>query len=42
MEMEYDQMTDVLNIYDKYHPALYKEFVFIEENIIISRTNYCF
>ena len=39
--MQYYFETDVPNIHDKYHPALYKDFVFIEENVkdlTISRT----
>ena len=39
--MENNLNTDVPNIHYKYHPALYKGFVFIEENvkkITISRT----
>ena len=31
--MEHNLETDVPNIHDKYHPALYKGFVFIEENV---------
>ena len=31
--MEHDLKTDVPNIHDKYHQALYKDFVFIEENV---------
>ena len=26
MEMEYDSMTDISNIYAKYRPAIYKDF----------------
>ena len=43
--MENDLETDVPNIHEKYHPALYKDFVFIEENVKnlkISKQNYCF
>ena len=39
--MEHNLETDVPNIHDKYHPALYKDFVFIKENVktlTISRT----
>ena len=39
--MEHNLETDVPNIHEKYHPALYKDFVFIEENVknlTISRT----
>ena len=31
--MEYNLKTDVSNIYDKYYLALYKDFVFIEDNV---------
>ena len=31
--MEHNLNTDVSNIYDKYYPSLYKDFVFIEENV---------
>ena len=31
--MEHSLKTDVPNIHDKYHLALYKDFVFIEENV---------
>ena len=43
--MEYNLETNVPNIHAKYHPALYKGFVFIEENVkksTISRTNLLF
>ena len=43
--MEHNLETDVPNIHDKYHPALYKDFVFIEENVknlTISRTKLLF
>ena len=33
MEMEYDSMTDILNINTKYRPAIYKDFHIIKENI---------
>ena len=32
-KMEYNLETNVPNIHAKYHPALYKGFVFIEENV---------
>ena len=32
-------MTDVSNIYAKYHPALYKDFDVIEENVKKLTTN---
>ena len=38
-EMEHNLMTDVSNIYTKYHPALFKDFGFIEENIKILTKN---
>ena len=31
--MEYNLETNVPNIHANYHPALYKGFVFIEENV---------
>ena len=31
MEMEYNSMTDISNIYAKYHPAIYKDFHIIKE-----------
>ena len=34
-EMEHNLMTDVSNLHTKYHPALFKDFGFIEENIKI-------
>ena len=43
--MEYNLKTDVPNIHDKYHPNLYKDFVFIEENVrnlTIGRTKLLF
>ena len=33
MEMEYDSMTDISNIYAKYRPAIYKDFHIIKENV---------
>ena len=44
-KIEYNLKIDVPNIHDKYHPNLYKDFVFIEENVNnlkISKQNYCF
>ena len=32
-------MTDVSNIYAKYHPALYKDFYIIKENVKNLTTN---
>ena len=32
-KMEHNLKTNVPNIYDKYHPALFKDFVFIKENV---------
>ena len=43
--MEYILETNVPNIHDKYHPAHYKGFIFIEENgknLKISRTKLLF
>ena len=43
--MEYNLETNVPNIHAKYHPTLYKGFVFIEENVrhfTISRTKLLF
>ena len=43
--MEHNLETDVPKIHDKYYPAIYKDFVFIEEkvkNLKISKQNYCF
>ena len=43
--MEYNLETNVPNIHAKYHQALYKDFVFMEENVNnlkISKQNYCF
>ena len=31
--MEYDSMTDISNIYAKYHPPIYKDFHIIKENV---------
>ena len=31
--MEYNLKTDVSNICDKYYSAIYKDFVFIEDNM---------
>ena len=42
--MEHNLKADVTNIHEKCHPVLYKDSVFIEENIkklTISRTNDC-
>ena len=39
MEMEYNQMTDVSNIYAKYHTVLYKDFHIIKENVKNLTTN---
>ena len=39
MEMEYNSMTDVSNIYVKYYPALYKDFRIIKENVKYLTTN---
>ena len=33
MEMKYNSMTDISNIYAKYHPAIYKDFHIIKENV---------
>ena len=44
-KIEHNLKTDVPNIHDKYHPNLYKDFVFIEENVNnlkISKQNYWF
>ena len=44
-KIEYILKTDVPNIHDKNHPALYKNFVFIEENgknLTISKTKLLF
>ena len=44
-KMGHDLKTNVPNIHDKYHLALYKDFVFIEENVkklTISRTKLLF
>ena len=38
-EMEHNSKTDVSNIFDKYYPALYKDFGFIEENMKILTIN---
>ena len=43
--MEHNLKTDVPKIHGKYHPALNKDFVFIEENVNnlkISKQNYYF
>ena len=43
--MEYNLETNVPNIHAKYHQALYKDFVFMEENVknlAISRTKLLF
>ena len=31
MEMEYNSMTDISNIYAKYHPAIFKDFNIIKK-----------
>ena len=31
MEMEYDSMTDISNIYVKYRPSIYKDFHIIKK-----------
>ena len=44
-KIEYNLKIYVPNIHDKYHPNLYEDFVFIEENVNnlkISKQNYCF
>ena len=33
MEMEYDSMTDISNIYVKYRSSIYKDFHIIKENV---------
>ena len=38
-EMEHNLMTDVSNIYTKYHPAIFKDVAFFEENIKILTIN---
>ena len=43
--MEYNLEKNIPNIHAKYHPALYKGFVFIEENVrnlTIGRTKLLF
>ena len=43
--MEHNLKTDVPKIHEKYHPALYKDFVSIEENVkklTINRTKLLF
>ena len=44
-KIEYNLKIYVPNIHDKYHPNLYKDFVFIEENVknvTINRTKLLF
>ena len=31
--MDYDSITDILNIYAKYRPAIYQDFQIIKENV---------
>ena len=33
MEMEYDSITDISNIYAKYRPAIYKDFHIIKKRV---------
>ena len=44
-KIDYNSKIDVPNTHDKYHLNIYKDFVFIEENVNnlkISKQNYCF